>query len=116
MNKTLKTVAASTILTAAILSISAPAMAKTEKCADIAKEGKNGCEANGHSCAGQSTYDNQPNEWVKVPTGTCGMIVSICKGDAPAPEGVSEKKMNRYCRKVADQTDESITGGRVVGS
>ena len=42
------------------------------------------------------------------------MIVSICKGDVAAPEGVSEKKLMRYCKKVAVQTDDSITGGRLV--
>ena len=114
ISKKITAVAASSILAAALLSVSAPALAASEKCADIAKSGKNGCEANGHSCSGQSTYDNQPNEWVKVPAGTCGMIVSICTGAVEAPEGVSEKRLARYCKKVADQTDKTITGGRLV--
>jgi len=44
-----------------------------EKCAGIAKAGKNDCGAlNGsHSCAGQATVDNDDNEWVYVPQGTC---------------------------------------------
>ncbi len=116
MKKTFTAVAASSILATALMTASVPVFAASEKCADIVKTGKNGCEANGHSCAGQSTYDNQLNEWVKVPAGTCANIVSICKGEVAAPEGIKEKKLARTCRKVADQTDDSITGGRVVSS
>ena len=116
MKKTFTAIAASSILSAALLSATSTVIAapSKEKCADIVKEGKNACDANGHSCAGQSTYDNQPNEWIKVPTGTCTQIVSICKGDVDAPEGVSAKKMKRYCKKVAEQADDSVTGGRIV--
>lgn len=48
-----------------------------EKCAGIAKKGNNDCGAlNGkHSCSGQASYDNDPNEWVYVPQGTCTKIV-----------------------------------------
>lgn len=107
---------ATSILAAAILSLSNPAIAAipTERCADIVKEGKNACEANGHSCAAQSTYDNQPDEWIKVPEGTCLTIVSLCNGDMERPEGVSKKKMRKVCRKVADQEDDMITGGRLL--
>lgn len=28
-----------------------------------------------HSCAGQAPTDNDPNEWVYVPEGTCTKIV-----------------------------------------
>lgn len=110
------TAAASTILATAMMTVSAPAVAaaKSERCADIVKAGKNACEANGHSCAGQSKVDNEKDEWIKVPTGTCGNIVAICTGKASAPEGVDDKKLARVCKKVADQTDASITGGRVV--
>jgi len=47
-----------------------------EKCAGIAKAGKNDCGAlNGsHHCAGQATKDNSPHEWVYVPQGTCEKI------------------------------------------
>lgn len=46
---------------------------KTEKCYGVSKAGQNDCATkNGsHSCAGQSTKDNDPNEWKKVPAGTC---------------------------------------------
>lgn len=47
-----------------------------EKCAGIAKAGKNDCGAldGSHSCAGQAKADNSPNEWVYVPAGTCNKI------------------------------------------
>ncbi|MEO0062279.1 MAG: hypothetical protein RLZZ08_839 [Pseudomonadota bacterium] len=47
--------------------------AKTEKCYGIAKAGQNDCASkNGsHSCAGQAKKDNDPNDWKKVPAGTC---------------------------------------------
>ncbi len=50
-----------------------------EKCYGIAKAGKNQCAsvANKHSCAGMARVDNDPNEWVKVPSGTC---VKLHKG------------------------------------
>lgn len=48
-----------------------------EKCAGIAKAGKNDCGAlNGkHDCSGKAETDNDPNEWVYVPAGTCEKIV-----------------------------------------
>lgn len=45
-----------------------------EKCAGIVKAGQNDCGANGHSCAGQAKADNDPNEWIAVPKGTCSKI------------------------------------------
>jgi len=48
-----------------------------EKCGGIAKQGKNDCGAlNGkHGCSGMASADNDPNEWVYVPQGTCAKIV-----------------------------------------
>lgn len=48
-----------------------------EKCAGIAKAGKNDCGAlNGkHACAGQATESGSADEWVYVPEGTCEKIV-----------------------------------------
>lgn len=46
-----------------------------EKCASIVKTGKNDCGTSKHSCAGQATVDNDPEEWLYVPTGTCEKIV-----------------------------------------
>ena len=45
-----------------------------EKCAGIVKAGMNDCGANGHGCAGLSKKDNDPNEWIKLPKGTCEKI------------------------------------------
>ena len=47
-----------------------------EKCAGIAKAGKNDCGSldGKHGCAGQATVDNDKNEWVYVPAGTCAKI------------------------------------------
>ena len=47
-----------------------------EKCAGIAKAGKNDCGSldGKHQCAGQATADNSPQEWVYVPAGTCEKI------------------------------------------
>lgn len=46
---------------------------KNEKCYGIAKAGQNDCSSlNGsHSCAGLAKVDKDPNEWKKVPAGTC---------------------------------------------
>lgn len=46
-----------------------------EKCAGIAKAGKNDCGTSKHACAGQATKDGEAEEWVFVPTGTCDKIV-----------------------------------------
>ena len=45
-----------------------------EKCAGIAKAGKNDCGSSKHACAGQAKADGG-DEWVYVPTGTCEKIV-----------------------------------------
>lgn len=46
-----------------------------EKCAGIAKAGKNDCGTAGHACGGQSTKDGAADEWIFVPEGTCEKIV-----------------------------------------
>jgi uncharacterized membrane protein len=48
-----------------------------EKCAGIAKAGMNDCGAldGKHECAGKASADNDPQEWVYVPEGTCTKIV-----------------------------------------
>lgn len=49
-----------------------PATKKT-KCYGIAKAGKNDCKSasGGHSCAGKSKNDNDPNEWKMAYPATC---------------------------------------------
>ena len=46
-----------------------------EKCYGIVKAGKNDCGTSGHACAGQSTKDGAPDEWIYVPKGMCEKIV-----------------------------------------
>lgn len=55
-----------------------------EKCAGVAKAGQNDCGSldGAHSCGGMSKTDNDPNEWLYVPAGTCekltgGKIVAV---------------------------------------
>jgi uncharacterized membrane protein len=45
-----------------------------EKCMGIVKAGMNDCGTSKHACAGQATTDNDPEEWVYVPAGTCEKI------------------------------------------
>jgi uncharacterized membrane protein len=45
-----------------------------EKCAGVAKAGKNDCGTAKHSCAGQASADRAADEWIYVPTGTCDKI------------------------------------------
>ena len=58
-----------------------------EKCAGIAKKGKNDCGAldGSHACAGQAAADNLAIEWVYVPKGTCEKITGgVVKKVKPA--------------------------------
>jgi len=115
--KKLGTAVAASVLTAALMSVSPVASAKsTERCGDIVKGGKNTCAVKslGISCQGNAKEDNMVGAWIKVPTGTCGNIVAICAGTAEAPEGTKEKKLAKACGKVAEQTDPSVLGGRLV--
>ena len=73
--------AIATILTVGVLAatqaIAVPDQPKEwEKCAGIAKAGKNDCGAldGKHGCAGQAKIDNDDTEWVYVPAGTCAKI------------------------------------------
>ncbi len=77
MNKT-QILLKSTIASIVVMGLfAAPAMAGKpgmEKCAGIAKAGKNDCGTSKHACAGQAATDNDPEEWVYVPIGTCEKI------------------------------------------
>ena len=46
-----------------------------EKCMGIVKAGMNDCGTSKHACAGQAKVDNDAEEWVYVPAGTCDKIV-----------------------------------------
>lgn len=51
---------------------------KMEKCYGVAKAGKNDCgsKAAGHSCAGQASKNNDANDFVAVPSGTCDKLAN----------------------------------------
>lgn len=79
-NKTAIQITATSILAGALVTATASANAHMgakegyEKCAGIVKAGMNDCGANGHGCAGAAKVDNDPNEWILVPEGTCNKI------------------------------------------
>jgi uncharacterized membrane protein len=60
-------------MTAASLAASA---AEEEKCWGVAKAGQNACNTNKsrHSCAGHSKVDNDANDFIPLPKGTCEKI------------------------------------------
>ena len=50
------------------------AHADMEKCAGVAKAGKNDCASATNSCAGTASKDRDPGAWIFVPKGTCDKI------------------------------------------
>ena len=57
-----------------------------EKCAGVAKAGKNDCGSldGSHMCKGEAKKDKDANEWVYVPEGTCEKIGGKVTGTKPA--------------------------------
>lgn len=45
-----------------------------EKCAGIVKKGMNDCGTSKHNCAGNAATNNDAEEWVYLPKGTCDKI------------------------------------------
>lgn len=68
-----------------------------EKCAGIAKAGKNDCGTSKLSCHGSATSDRDPEAWVEVPAGTCEKIAGGTVTDKPwnAPGGLAEFNKKR---------------------
>ncbi|MBF7072120.1 DUF2282 domain-containing protein [Glaciecola sp. MH2013] len=64
--------ALATVLTTGVIT-DVEAKKKKEKCYGVSAAGQNDCAnlAGTHSCAGQSTVDNDIGEWRLVPAGTC---------------------------------------------
>lgn len=65
--------------------VAAPAHAGgKEKCYGVAMAGQNDCAnlAGTHSCAGQSSVDNDTGEWKLVAKGTCEDLGGLLKADA----------------------------------
>jgi len=66
---------ASALAAALVLPAAAQAQGNMEKCYGVAKAGKNDCAGGAHACAGQSSKNNSPKEFIKLPKGTCERIV-----------------------------------------
>lgn len=71
--------AIASLLAVGLAAVGSSALAKDdkanmEKCAGIAKAGKNDCGTSKHACAGQAKADGG-EEWVYVPKGACEKIV-----------------------------------------
>lgn len=80
-----KVVVSAALAAVLVAGYSAPAAAGgKEKCYGISKAGQNDCGnlAGTHSCAGQSTVDNDPGEWKLVPKGTCVDVGGMLKAEA----------------------------------
>jgi uncharacterized membrane protein len=67
-----------------------------EKCAGVAKKGMNDCGSldGKHSCSKKAVKDNDPNEWVYVPQGTCdkltgGKVVAVKPAKPAKKKGAS---------------------------
>lgn len=70
-------VAGSVTLVAGLAIAGVPDTPKTwEKCAGVSKAGMNDCGSmdGKHKCSGKATRDNDDNEWIYVPAGTCAKI------------------------------------------
>ena len=64
-----------------------------EKCAGVAKAGKNDCGTSVSACAGTSKVDGDKHAWVAVPKGTCEKIVGgVITTDPNAKPGGAGKK------------------------
>ncbi|MFL6663536.1 MAG: DUF2282 domain-containing protein [Rhizobacter sp.] len=64
-------------------SLALAAKGDTEKCAGIAKAGKNDCGTSKSACAGSATADRDAEAWILVPAGTCEKIAGGKITDKP---------------------------------
>jgi uncharacterized membrane protein len=69
----------------------------TEKCYGIVKAGKNDCGTSKHGCAGMAKVDNDPEEWIHVPKGTCEKITG---GRPQAAKAMMDDKMQDEKKKM----------------
>ncbi len=67
--------------------------ADEEKCWGVAKAGQNACNSNKskHSCAGHSKVDNDPNDFIPLPKGSCEKI-----GGKLEPAGYKAEVSGKY--------------------
>lgn len=66
-----------------------------EKCAGVAKAGKNDCGTSKSSCAGTVKADRDPEAWVFVPKGTCEKIAGGTVTDKPYNQPGGLQAMNK---------------------
>jgi len=59
----------------AILAAAVSSLFALTTTAFAAKAGKNDCAGGAHACAGQSSKDKSPREFIELPKGTCERIV-----------------------------------------
>lgn len=78
--------ALATVLTVGVSNAVEAASKKKEKCYGISPAGQNDCGnlAGTHSCAGQSTVDNDIGEWRLVEGGTCKDLGGYNRKEAKA--------------------------------
>jgi len=74
--KALINAAVASVIALGLGAVAQPAAAKegAEKCQGVAKAGMNDCGTSQHACAGQAKVDNDAEEWIYVPKGTCAKI------------------------------------------
>ena len=88
-----KIAAAAVALALTTIAVSPAHAGGKEKCYGIAAAGQNDCGnlAGTHSCAGQSTVDNDPGEWKLVAKGTCESVGGMLKAEAKRRYAESKK-------------------------
>lgn len=82
-NKLIASAALAAVISTGVIA-PAEAASKKEKCYGVAKAGQNDCAnlAGTHSCAGQSSIDNDKGEWKLVKKGTCSTLGGLSKKEA----------------------------------
>lgn len=85
-NLALSAALATVMMSGVITSAQASEENKKEKCYGVSVAGQNDCAnlAGTHSCAGQSTVDNDISEWRLVPKGTCLELGGFDRKEAKA--------------------------------
>ena len=87
--RTLVSTAITALLAVGITATAGSAYASNEEeCFGLAKAGQNACNSNPsmHSCKGHAKVDNDPNDFILVPKGTCLKVGGKLDpaGDKPA--------------------------------
>jgi uncharacterized membrane protein len=95
--------------------VSADSDPKLEKCYGIVKAGMNVCPGNNHPCAGLSTKDGDPDEWMYVLEGTCNKIVNgSTKPKTPLKTEATktEQKETAPADKTKNENQEKTTSDK----